>query len=257
VRLAEADAIELTVRGDAAGGMPGDESSNLAVKAGRALAESCGESGRGARIELEKRIPAGMGLGGGSSDAAAVLRGLNRLWRLDLGDERLCEIAATVGSDVPFFIIGGSALITGRGERVEALPDASEMPLLVFLTDVELEDKTRRMYARITPDDYRSGGTAAALASSIKEGRPVSARGFLNAFDRHVGQMAEGVGEAMSLCMEAGLRVLACGSGPAFFSPATLEEVPPLLASALHDRGIRTVACRTMSRAEATRIREV
>src|SRR5690606_28838091 len=100
-----------------------------------------GDAGLGAHIEIEKHIPAGMGLGGGSTDAAAVLRGLNHLWRLGFGDDRLCEVGARLGSDVPFFIVAGSALVTGRGEHVEALPDGAAMSLTLFVSDVEVEEK--------------------------------------------------------------------------------------------------------------------
>ena len=76
-----------------------------------------------AAITLEKRIPSGGGLGGGSSDAAVTLLGLSALWQLDLSLERLAEIGAAVGSDVPFFLWGGTARGRGRGERIEPLPD--------------------------------------------------------------------------------------------------------------------------------------
>src|SRR5439155_10570 len=75
----------------------------------------------GARITLDKRIPVAAGLGGGSTDAAAVLLGLNRLWRLRWPVARLDEVATGPGMDVPFFLRGGTALATGRGERVERL----------------------------------------------------------------------------------------------------------------------------------------
>jgi 4-diphosphocytidyl-2-C-methyl-D-erythritol kinase len=94
--------------------------SNLVWKAARLFQEELGIS-RGVRIHLEKRVPVGGGLGGGSSDAAAMLKGLNLLWEAGLGNERLMEMAARLGSDVPFFILGGTALCRGRGEKVHPL----------------------------------------------------------------------------------------------------------------------------------------
>lgn len=93
---------------------------NLVLQAARAVAGEAGTS-RGVSIRLEKSIPAGAGLGGGSSDAAAVIRGLNLLWGLEWDTPRMCRVAESVGSDVPFFIHGGAARVRGRGERVEPL----------------------------------------------------------------------------------------------------------------------------------------
>ncbi|MHB1045852.1 MAG: 4-(cytidine 5'-diphospho)-2-C-methyl-D-erythritol kinase [Thermoanaerobaculia bacterium] len=95
---------------------------NLVLRAARLLAEEAGVKARAA-IELEKRIPSGGGLGGGSSDAAVTLLGLSALWGLDLPFEKLVEVGARLGSDVPFFLHGGSARGTGRGERIAPLPD--------------------------------------------------------------------------------------------------------------------------------------
>lgn len=95
---------------------------NLVLKAARLLQREAGVV-RGARIHLEKRIPVAAGLGGGSSDAAAALDGLNRLWALNLPQQRLIELAAMLGSDVPFFIAPQPfAIGLGRGERCEPLP---------------------------------------------------------------------------------------------------------------------------------------
>jgi 4-diphosphocytidyl-2-C-methyl-D-erythritol kinase len=103
---------------------------NLVFRAALLLARQAGMAPR-ARITLEKRIPAGGGLGGGSSDAASTLLGLNLLWGLDLPPARLALLAAELGSDVPFFLVGGRARGTGRGERVQPLPDVPPVPLLL------------------------------------------------------------------------------------------------------------------------------
>ena len=96
------------------------DSSNIVVKALELLQSRAGVR-FGANIELSKRIPAGAGLGGGSSDAAAALRGANSLWRLGFSRLQLTEIAAELGSDVPFFLEANSAVCRGRGERVEPI----------------------------------------------------------------------------------------------------------------------------------------
>ena len=104
---------------------------NLVVRAARALAEAAHQPMRG-RIHLAKRIPAGGGMGGGSSDGASALLGLSALWlgRVDLG--LLVPVAASLGSDVPFFLFGGTARGTGRGERVTPLEDAGPAHLLLI-----------------------------------------------------------------------------------------------------------------------------
>lgn len=94
---------------------------NLAYDAAVALAREAGVAA-GASIHLTKRIPLGAGLGGGSSDAAVVLLGLNRLWKLRWPRIRLAALGATLGSDVPFFFFGPTAWVTGRGERVAPAP---------------------------------------------------------------------------------------------------------------------------------------
>ncbi|GAI41543.1 unnamed protein product, partial [marine sediment metagenome] len=94
---------------------------SLVSRAAALLRQTTGCS-KGARIEIGKRIPLASGLGGDSSDAAAILRGLNKLWRLGLSSAELLELAPRLGSDVAFFLYGGMALVEGRGERVTPLP---------------------------------------------------------------------------------------------------------------------------------------
>ena len=112
------------------GRVPSDES-NLAHRAAARLREAARVTA-GARIEITKRIPVAAGLGGGSSNAAAALLGLARLWRVNLDERALFEIAASLGSDVPLFLLGGTVLGVGRGEEVYPLePVACEELLLV------------------------------------------------------------------------------------------------------------------------------
>ncbi|MGH7345206.1 MAG: 4-(cytidine 5'-diphospho)-2-C-methyl-D-erythritol kinase [Candidatus Rokuibacteriota bacterium] len=118
--LEEADVLELRTT---ASDVPTD-GTNLALKAASTLRDMAGVS-RGVRITLDKRIPVAAGLGGGSTDAAAVLVGLNRLWGLRWPTARLAEAAVQLGMDVPFFLRGGVALGTGRGEQLEPLAGAA------------------------------------------------------------------------------------------------------------------------------------
>jgi 4-diphosphocytidyl-2-C-methyl-D-erythritol kinase len=109
--------------------VPRDET-NLALKAAASLREATGTS-KGARIQIEKRIPVAGGLGGGSSNAAAALLGLIKLWQIEIGDLTLFGIAARLGSDVPFFLLGGTALGVGRGEEVYGIEQADCPHLLL------------------------------------------------------------------------------------------------------------------------------
>ena len=112
--LEDAESLELKVN---VPDIPAD-ATNLAMRAALALREAAAVN-RGVRIVLDKRIPAAAGLGGGSADAAAVLVGLNRMWRLRWPVRRLREVATNLGMDVPFFLEGGAALGTARGERLD------------------------------------------------------------------------------------------------------------------------------------------
>ena len=128
LRAELAETLTLTVEGDAVE----SGEANLVVRAARLLQAECAEArGCGARLRLTKGIPAGAGLGGGSSDAAGALLLLTRLWGLTLRPSDLEPLAARLGSDVPFFLVGGTALGRGRGERVDRLPALPERPLVL------------------------------------------------------------------------------------------------------------------------------
>lgn len=131
ITFEQTDEITLTSNDPA---IPTDER-NLVVKAATALRRAT-DSGVGAKLHLDKKIPSPGGLGGGSSNAAVTLIGLRRLWQLEVPDADLHEIAVELGSDVPFFLLGGTAVGTGRGEQIEPIADLSAESMLIVTPDV-------------------------------------------------------------------------------------------------------------------------
>ena len=202
--------------------LPTDEA-NLVVKAARLLLEAAGVS-RGARITLEKRIPVAAGLGGGSSDAAATLWGLNRLWGLRLSGARLADLAVALGMDVPFFLSGGRALATGRGERLQPLPASPALSLVLVKPTLSLS--TREVYGRVPPGWRDSGertkGLLRALAS--RDSSRVAAS-LYNALEAVVEPAHPEIGRIKRALMSAGaLGSVMSGSGPTVLAVARSAE---------------------------------
>jgi 4-diphosphocytidyl-2-C-methyl-D-erythritol kinase len=139
----------------------------------------------GAKIEISKRIPLMSGLGGDSSDAAAALRGLNRLWGLGLSRERLLELAAQLGSDVAFFLYGGTALVEGRGELVTPLPPLPHTWVVLAIPDVpRLPGKTKKLYASLEAAHFTDGQiTKKRLAEELRAGRGFTPSLLFNTFE--------------------------------------------------------------------------
>ena len=162
--LEEADALELRT---AASDVPTD-GTNLALKAALTLRDMAGVS-RGVRITLDKRIPVAAGLGGGSTDAAAVLVGLNRLWGLGWSIARLAEAAVKLGMDVPFFLRGGAALGTGRGERLEPLASSA---LALVLVNPGVAASTAEIYGGVAAAMYSDGARARGMAAALRSRQP-------------------------------------------------------------------------------------
>ena len=133
--------------------IPSDEE-NLVVKAIRGYEAAANISCKFS-ILLKKFIPDGAGLGGGSSDAAATLLGINRLNDFKLGTDQLLEIAASLGSDIPFFLISGAARCTGRGEKISAVPSPPALPVLLLKPSFRVP----------TPDAYSRWATSREIPS--------------------------------------------------------------------------------------------
>jgi 4-diphosphocytidyl-2-C-methyl-D-erythritol kinase len=210
----DADVLELRTT---ASDVPTD-GTNLALRAAVALRDRAGVS-RGARITLEKRIPVAAGLGGGSADAAAVLVGLNRLWGLRWSSARLAGVAVTLGMDVPFFLHGGAALGTGRGERLEPLATCA---LALVLVNPRVAASTAEIYGGVQPDMYSDGGRGRRMAAALRSRQPTRVAATLgNALERVAAPRYRDVEQMESALVAAGaLGAAMSGSGLTVFGVA-------------------------------------
>lgn len=140
---------------------------------------------RGATIDITKKIiPLMSGLGGDSSDAAAVLKGLNEIWGLGLSLEEESVMAAELGSDVPFFLRGGTALVEGRGEKVTPLPALPKMWVVLVVPDTTVKaGKTTRMYQSLKASHYTDGTKTERMAAAIRRGEILDGSRLFNTFE--------------------------------------------------------------------------
>lgn len=242
----------LTVRlgGPHAAGI--DPAAELAGSAARAMAEAAGRDPDLA-IEVEKRIPQPAGLGGASSDAAAVLRGLHELWGLEWPPERLAQLAATLGSDVPFFLVGGAAHATGRGETVEGLPDLRPISLLVLLPPVPASPgKTAARYGALTARDHTDGARSQRLAHRLRRHAPPPAADLVNAFEASIERTDSELVAHYAGYRAAGAPTLhLCGAGPAVYLLVHERAKRTELAEAFRSRGALVLPASTLGRAGA------
>jgi 4-diphosphocytidyl-2-C-methyl-D-erythritol kinase len=183
------------------------------------LLKQTGQCQEGARIEIEHHIPLVSGLGGDSSDAAAVLSGLNRLWGLGLPEEALVELAWQLGSDVAFFLHRGTALAQGRGERITPLPPLPRQWVVLMVPPLpRLQRKTERLYASLKPSHYTDGQITDRLVTGLAGAEVVPAVLF-NVFDSVARGCFPGLDGYWQQFAEAGAAdVHLAGSGPALFT---------------------------------------
>jgi 4-diphosphocytidyl-2-C-methyl-D-erythritol kinase len=233
------DALELTRASrrqlECPGGPEGAD--NLAWRAADALEADAGRP-LPARIVIDKRIPMQAGLGGGSSDAAAVLVGLDHLFGLGTSPDTLERIAATIGSDVPFFVRGGTQWATGRGERLVRRPVPEDLWLVICGPVAPLA--TRDVY-----DAFDEIGTAAPIDPEPPAG-PWTAPGFVdNDLWPAARRLAPELAAAAARLRTAGARtVLLCGSGGAI-AGLWRERGPAVAAAARLPDAIAVASPRT------------
>jgi len=192
---------------------------SLVAKAVKLLQAATGST-QGASIKIKKCLPLISGLGGDSSDAAAVLRGLNQLWELGLSTTKLQTLTQQLGSDVSFFLSGGTALMEGRGEKVTPLPPMPHQWIILIIPDVpRLPGKTKRVYNMLRPSHYTDGKITEKLITFLKSGGEFSSSLLYNVFENVV----FGSGEELTILRDHLLKIGApnihlAGSGPTMFT---------------------------------------
>jgi 4-diphosphocytidyl-2-C-methyl-D-erythritol kinase len=193
---------------------------NLAARAAHMLRQRLAIR-QGVLIELYKRIPMTAGLGGGSSDAAAVLLALQQWWQLHLSPSDLLDMAISLGSDVPFFLTGGLALCEGRGERVTALAPywPGSMRWLLLLKPA-VSVSTAAVFHNLPASDYTEGTHSRAVSTAFNAGQAPMLEDLHNCFERSVLETYPEVAQARADLLQAGAPfVRLSGTGPTLFAP--------------------------------------
>jgi 4-diphosphocytidyl-2-C-methyl-D-erythritol kinase len=256
VTVTAARDIDLHIDGEA--GTLADEApeANLAYRAAVALRERCGVRA-GASIMLMKRAPIAAGMGGGSSDAAAVLRALNELWETGQSRQNLMEIAGEIGSDPPFFLDGGTAAVSKRGDHVEPLRDALAPPMLLATPPAhDRGRKTAAMFAALTPAEFSDGYVTIGVRETVEAGRPLSDEHLNNVFERVLSTAQPATELAMDALRAQGLAPHLAGAGPAFFLLLRERSDIDALSERVRGLGFEPRPARTLSRHDALRTEE-
>ena len=215
LRIAAADELLTRVEG-----LDIDPETNLVWRAARLLAQSTGER-RGAELTLVKRIPAAAGMGGGSSDAATTLVGLNRFWGCRLPMRELEALAIELGSDVPFLVRGGAALMQARGETLQPLPALRGQWLTLLVPPHNVTDKTRRLYTALQQSDFSSGDISRRAADRLTRSEILEDRDLANGFDRSARRVFPTLADTWpEVERRTGKRFHLSGAGPSIFALA-------------------------------------
>jgi len=182
------------------------------------LVQEMSGAGKGIAIEVENRIPLISGLGGDSSAAAATLRGLDEVWKLKLSEERLLELAAQLGSDVPFFLYGGTALAEGRGEVVTQISNFPHRWVVLVMPDVpRLPGKTAALYASLNSSHFTDGYITERMVNELNEGREPAT--LFNTFENVAFARASKLKVYRDHIKKLGApHIHLAGSGPALFT---------------------------------------
>ena len=222
---------------------------DLCVKAARVLRSQISDlrSQIGATIHVMKRIPAGGGLGGGSADAAAVLRALNELWKVGLSREELAEAGAQVGSDVPALVMGCPVIMEGRGERVEDLRLKTK-DLNLVLINPGIHSSTKEVYAACTPRPLDGENATARMVAALRAGDVgMIAAALMNDLQAPAVKQHPEIADALVSLKTAGVvGAMMSGSGSSVFGLVENEAEARRISSEMNARGYKAWAVQTL-----------
>lgn len=219
---------------------------NLAYRA-LCLLKNVYSVNEGIELRLQKRIPIGAGLGGGSADAAAVLRALNDIWGLSLSFEELTLMGSELGSDVPFFLTGGTAFALGKGEILETLRPIPKTWMLLINPESELEQKTATMYEHLRQRHFTTGEKVVLMVNSIASGDQISESLMRNTFEAIESEIFPDNRRIRQLIKDMGVdRVHLTGSGPSLFALISGKKEGEQIMRQLSIEGISAVLVSTI-----------
>lgn len=218
---------------------------NLVMRAARLLRSEAKVVG-GAEMTLEKRIPIAAGLGGGSTDAAVTLLALNELWGLKWSIDELVPVARALGTDVAFFLTGGTQLATGRGELVEPLPTPTLWAVLALGSET-VADKTKLLYGSLRSEDFTDGSRTQLLARDLREGRTCDFQSIISGFQRVTLDWFPRVKVVFNAVSMVGAKPLLCGAGPTVLSLHDRVADADRVASGLRTNGFEARVVRTVA----------
>ncbi len=188
------------------------------------------------------------GLGGGSADAAATLEALRRLWHVELPEEALYGLAAQLGADVPFFLRGGTALASGRGDVITALPPLPETWLVLLPVSAALPSKTAALYARLRPEHYGDGSSVDALADALRAGTPVREEWMVNTFEHVADDVYPGhAARRKTLAAAVGGTAHLSGAGPSLYALVAGRTEGEQACARLRAQGLQPQLVRSMT----------
>lgn len=218
----------------------------LSYRAAVLLREAAGTR-QGAAITLRKGIPVAAGLGGGSADAAATLQALCRLWSVDLSQEALHGLAARLGADVPFFLDGGTALATGRGDDIMPLPPLPPAWLVLLPASADVPSKTAALYGRLRSEHWGDGSSVDAMAEALRSGGPVREQWMVNTFEHVADDVYPGHAERRrALGAAVGGSAHLSGAGPSLFAVVGSRAEGERACGRLRGAGLEAVLVRTV-----------
>ncbi len=211
-----------------------NDNTNLCIRAANLLRDLTGIH-MGVEITLKKRIPLGAGLGGGSSDAAAVLKGLTKLWTLDISNEELQTISSTLGSDVPFFFTSQTAYATGRGERLT--PFTVQMPYWILVVTPDIHVSTAWAYSNVRLQQSQNRADLQGLLETAIDKPAILRANLANDFEECVFTEFGEIAKLKEALLKEGAEVaLMSGSGSSVFGFFSSEAKAKHLRSELSSR---------------------